>query len=444
MGDAGNLVGKTFRRGDLGYEPARRATCRNTWLPDRYPDVIVQASCAEDVIAAIRLANANGWPVGVRSGGHSWSCNHVRAGGMLLDVSRLDAVEIDRKAMRATVGPGCRGDGLNDLLGEQNLFFPVGHCPSVGLGGYLLQGGFGWNSRVVGPACENVVAIDYVGADGNLHHASAADNADLYWAARGAGPGFFGAVTRFHLRLYPRPKVIGGKFAVYRARYLEELVCWARRVGPDVPASVELMLILSRSIPFIDGAGVMVIAPVFADSLRAAWRDLSFMGSRPRGAKLATPFVPMKLAAMTARVMHHYPENHNYAVDNMWTHASAEELLPGVRQIAATLPPAPSHMMWMNWAPQKRRTDMAFSLEDDIYIALYGIWQGAEGKAAASRWAVDRMTEMAPLATGIQLADENLQQRPAPFMADANLARLDRLRTAYDPSGRFHAYGARR
>jgi hypothetical protein len=86
---------------------------------------------------------------------------------------------------------------------------------------------------------------------------------------------------------------------------------------------------------------------------------------------------------------------------------------------------------------------MAFSLEDEIYIALYGIWNDAQGEAPALRWAVDRMGEMAPLAKGVQLADENLALRPAAFMADANLARLDELRAAHDPSGRFHQYGGR-
>ena len=146
---------------------------------------------------------------------------------------------------------------------------------------------------------------------------------------------------------------------------------------------------------------------------------------------------------MTAGVMNHYPEAHNYAVDNMWTHASYADLAPGLRRIAETLPPAPSHMLWMNWAPPAKRTDMAYSLEDDIYIALYGIWKDAQREAAASTWAVNRMAEMAPLAKGVQLADENLGQRPAPFMADANLARLDQVRAQRDPSRRFHDYAGR-
>ena len=60
---------------------------------------------------------------------------------------------------------------------------------NVGLGGFLLQGGFGWNSRAWGPACVSVRAIDVVTADGEMWHADAKRSADLLWAARGAGPG---------------------------------------------------------------------------------------------------------------------------------------------------------------------------------------------------------------------------------------------------------------
>jgi FAD/FMN-containing dehydrogenase len=72
MQQPANFVGKVYRRGDDAYEAARRLTCRNVNLPDRYPAIIVQAANEKDVVAAVRLANANNWAIGVRSGGHSW------------------------------------------------------------------------------------------------------------------------------------------------------------------------------------------------------------------------------------------------------------------------------------------------------------------------------------------------------------------------------------
>lgn len=142
-------------------------------------------------------------------------------------------------------------------------------------------------------------------------------------------------------------------------------------------------------------------------------------------------------------VSSHYPDGHRYAVDNMWTSASIDELLPGLDRIARTLPPAPSHMLWMNWAPPPNRPDMAYSVEDDIYIALYSVWKNAADDPQFDSWPVDRMREMAGLATGCQLADENLGQRPVRFMSDENLTKLERIRADYDPDKRFHSWMGR-
>ena len=89
---------------------------------------------------------------------------------MLLDVSRLDHATIDAEKGLAVAGPGKGGSLLMADLQEQNLFFPGGHCKGVCLGGYLLQGGYGWNSRIYGPAVESVVGLDVITADEEQVH----------------------------------------------------------------------------------------------------------------------------------------------------------------------------------------------------------------------------------------------------------------------------------
>ena len=78
----------------------------------------------------------------------------------------------------------------------------------------------------------------------------------------------------------------------------------------------------------------------------------------------------------------------------MWTNASADDLLPGMRKIVETMPPAPSHMMWMLWGPTQPRSDMSFSMESDLYIALYGISLDAAGEATSQAWVTERMREL--------------------------------------------------
>ncbi|HEX5145612.1 MAG TPA: FAD-binding protein, partial [Conexibacter sp.] len=341
----------------------------------------------------------------------------------------------------------CRGDALLATLAQHDRFFPAGHCPGVGLGGYLLQGGYGWNGRVHGPACMSVEAIDVVTADGEPVRADATRNADLLWAARGAGPGFFGVVTRFHLRLQPRPRVVANAVYTYPLGALEEVFAWAHALGPQVPRTMELMLVIHR-----DEAGEVEIAvtgPVLADDedeARAALALLETCPARPR-AKLDVPYVRGTLDDLYAGVHAAYPDGHRYATDNMWTHAPVEQLLPGLRRIAETLPAAPSHVLWMNWGPgatpAPQRPEMAYSCEDDTYLACYAVWQDAAGDDACVAWATERMRELEPLASGIQLADENLGRRPARFASDASMARLDALRAQWDPDGLFHPWMGR-
>ncbi len=439
--------GKVSRRGEEGYEQARRAAVWNARTPERYPEVIVLAESEHDVVRAAREAGERGMQIGVRSGGHSWAGNHVRDGGMLLDLSRLCEVDLDAPAMRATVGPGCHGDELLSVLAQHDLFFPAGHCPGVGLGGYLLQGGYGWNGRVHGPACMSVEAIDVVLADGSLVHADEQHNAELLWAARGAGPGFFGVVTRFHLRLQRKPKLVVNSVFLYPIELLEEVFGWAREIGPRVARAMELMVFIHRT----EGGEleIAVTGPVLVDSEREAREAIAVLESCPAldRAKLALPYVPGELADLYAGAHAAYPDGHRYSADNMWTHAPTEQLLPGLRRIAETMPPAPSHMLWMNWrpgtTPEPRRPDMAYSVEDDTYVALYGVWSDPAEDGANVAWATERMREMQPQASGIQLADENLCNRPARFLSDESFARLDELRAKWDPDGRFHSWMGR-
>ncbi len=439
--------GAAFRRGEPGYEEARRASCWNARTPERFPDRIVIAAGEADVVRAVLQAGEQDMRIGVRSGGHSWAGNHLRDGGMLIDVSRMRSAEVDAGAMTAAVQPGCPGTDLLAALGAADLFFPAGHCVGVAVGGYLLQGGYGWNGRLHGPACMSVEAIDLVTADGALVHADGRENSDLLWAARGAGPGFFGVVTRFHLVLQPKPKVIANGLFLYEMDVLEDVFRWAQEIGPRIPRTMELMLVVHR-----DEQGELEIAvtgPVLVDTEQEAREALALLETCPvrERAKLALGNIPATLTDLYAGVHAAYPDDHRYSADNMWTHAPIEELLPGLRRIAETMPGAPSHMLWMNWGPAPTpppaRPDMAYSVEDDTYIALYGVWQDPSEDEANVGWVSDRMRQMEPLASGIQLADENLGRRPARFLSNEHMDRLDELRARHDPDERFHAWMGR-
>ena len=83
---------------------------------------------------------------------------------------------------------------------------------------------------------------------------------------------------------------------------------------------------------------------------------------------------------------------------------------------------------------------MAYSKEDNIYLALYGTWKSEADTIKYGDWAAHMMQKMAHLSTGIQLADEGLHKRTAPFMAPENLQRLQAIRAQRDSNGIFHEW----
>ncbi|MBO9711522.1 FAD-binding oxidoreductase [Sphingomonas sp.] len=432
--------GRNFRRGEPGYEAALFGTSFNRRDTGRRPARIVQANSAEEVQAAVLAARQEGLKVSLCSGGHSWSQNHIRDDVLMLDLSRLNAIEIDREAMSVRIGAGVEGAALNRALARRGLFVPTPHAPDVGMGGFLLQGGFGWGSRAFGLGCEQVTAIEAVLADGRMVRADAETHAELYWAARGAGPGFFAAVTAYHLRLHKRPRAIGIQLQFFAMDQLDTVFRWVDEMGPSVSRKVELQVLMSPYMRIGGGPTIEVIAPVLADSWAEARAATAFVRESAirRHARLTLPLIPMSLDRMQkGAARSHFPDGMHWSVDNMWTDAPVEALLPGLRRIAETMPPAPSHVLWLDWRPQGGRPDMAFSVEGQRYIALYGEWKRAEDDARFDGWAAGQMRAMAPLACGIQLADENLGQRPARFLTDANAARLAAARGLYDPEERF-------
>ena len=438
--------GRIIAKGEADFDAALLGTSFNAQDPGRRPALIVQANDDTDVVAAVRQAKDRGLTIGICSGGHSWAQNHIRDGGMMLDLSRLNSIAINAADGTAVIGPGCLAGDLNVALCRHNLFFPVAHAYTVGMGGFLLQGGFGWNSRASGMACQSVTGIDVVLADGTLVHASETENPELLWAARGAGPGFFGVVVRFHLKLQARPKFVGIKVQVFRICHLEAVMTWADRVGPSVAPNAEFQLVLDRKAMGIFAHGIQVLTPVLANSWAEARAAVAFIDNSPirKLASFTLPLLPVSLNMMMKGGENTlFLPDTRWTADSMWMNTPVEPLLPAMRRIADTQPASPSHVLWLNWNGPATRPDMAFSLEARTYLALYGGLRSDTANPADESWATDQMRAMQDHSVGIQLADENLGRRPAPFMAPANLVRLDALRVRYDPDGLFNPYMGR-
>jgi len=436
------IAGSTWRRGEDGYEQARQDLIWQTMTPDRHPELIVRVSNEQDVVEAVRYARDHGLKVKARGGGHSFTGSALRS-GVALDFSEYKEVTVDPETRTATITAGVEGSDLMAAILPHGLYFPGGHERTVGLAGYLLQGGFGWNGRALGPACASVRAIDVVTADGELIHSDDTTNPDFIWAARGAGSGYFGVVTRFYLDLQPLPASLRSSLYVYPIEAYDELVPWFLEVAATLPDWVEPWLISANPPGAEPGADpvLIVYAIAFADSDASATEALSAFETPPAGTEALQrrfsaetdfdecyDFFVTTGAGLDAR----------YCFDGMWTEASAEALVPALREMYTSFPTPFSCAMFMPWVV--RDVDGCFSMQTPLYLSPMAIWLDPADDDRLIGWATGHMKRLEPLAAGIQLADENLINRPAPFMAPERLERLESLRATHDPDGRFHSF----
>jgi FAD/FMN-containing dehydrogenase len=200
------IKGHVITPDDEGYDSARTVFYGGI---DRRPAFIVRAATASDISRVVSLARENGLELAARSGGHSVAGHSVTEGGILLDLSEMKALEIDKPARTAWVEPGMTASEFTTAAGAHGLAVGFGDTGSVGIGGITLGGGVGYLVRKYGLTIDSLLAADIVTADGRLLRTSEDSHPDLFWAIRGGG-GNFGVATRFQFRLEEVDKVIGG------------------------------------------------------------------------------------------------------------------------------------------------------------------------------------------------------------------------------------------
>ncbi|MFK0159943.1 FAD-binding oxidoreductase [Streptomyces sp. NPDC090493] len=442
----GRLGRKLLWSGDDGYESARRAAVWNGRKPPRRPAGIVLAEDADDVVTAMLLAGERALQVSVRAGGHSTSAAGVRDGALLVDVSRFTAVNVDVRARTAVVGPGVLGQDIDSVLDPLGLYFPHGHCSSVAMGGFLLGGGLGWNWRAAGPGCALVRAVDVVTADGETVRADETRNSDLYWAVRGAGPGFFGVVTAFHLEILPKPAVIRVAAHNYPLEVAEEILGRLYGIRHETAPIVDQSLFVTQHVTNSPHGPTMLLGTfAFAESEREADEALAPFVNAPLRNKAIWGVDGMPVAGLGDLTMTDdlYPAGLRYAHDNVLSNASADALAPALAPAFATLPTPRSHINWVNLSGFPELPDMAFSLSGDTLIELVTVWDDSEQDARMQSWVTDHARGLEPLAVGGQLSSDSMASRglapDAYFTADA-LSRLNTLRDHWDPAHRFVSF----
>lgn len=443
--------GTVVLRNDADYELWRTSMPWQLRKPDRRPDSIVRPHNVDELGAAVRLARMNDWRITTRSGGHHVWGSMLRDDGILIDMSRFQRVRIDAANGFADVGPAVWSDELIRRLAPAGFAFPVAHCATVPMGGYLMGGGFGLNGDEWGPmACFSVLEADVMTADGELLTVGPARNEDLYWAVRGAGHGFPGIVTRYRLRLYQAPRDVRTSVYVFPAGRLPDVGEWLRSAAATGMRKTELMaLLLDNPDPAAPEPmrKLCVVRPaVFADSAAEAEAVLSPVADHPL-AKEAVFSQVMQPTTMQRLLEESIDLNRGfgfgrYAVDTCWTGQPVDALQTAADEFMGA-PSGKSHIVLLVKSNTELQKSAAFSRLTDTWIGAYAVWDHAADDATNVAWLRQTSAALQPYAAGHSIneldagVDSGKVERC--FSPEA-WQRLAKVRAARDPDGAFHDF----
>lgn len=434
------MEGAVLLPGQPGYEDRRRV-----WngAIDRHPLAIAQCVGPGDVEAAIRFAAGGHIRMTVRGGGHNVAGTAVRDDAMMVDLGRMNRVEVDRASRIVHVEGGALWREVDAATQPFGLATTGGLISSTGIGGYTLGGGVGWLMRRCGLAIDNLVEASLVLADGRSVIADEGNHADLFWALRG-GAGGFGVVTRFTYRLHDVAEVYAG-LVFHPLEAAGGLLRAFRDFTPDAPRPLTAMLVFTTvpPLPFL---------PVEAHHRRAIALAWCWSGEPGEGMKALAPLTEhghswgrhagvMPYSAWQQALDPTAPSGDHYYWSTSQFDALDDAMIESLIAIAAG-PPDPLcevHVHHLGGAVAAVANDTtAFSHRDaPFFVNMIGHAGSKERFPAVREWVRGSQATVAARArVGIQpnFTSDLSQLKGHPHNA-RTIARLQALRERYDPEG---------
>ena len=426
------MHGQVLLPSEPGYDEQRRV-----WngMVDRRPAVIARCSDVSDVQRALGFAVVHGLPVAVRGGGHSVAGFSTCDDGMLIDLGLMRAVAVDPQARVARAQAGVTGGLFDRATQEHGLATTLGVVSTTGIAGLTLGGGIGWLMRKHGLACDNLLSVELVTADGRLVTASADENPELFWGLKGGG-GNFGIATSFEYRLHPvGPTVYGGSvaFSPQHRRALLEAYRELTRAAPDELTAYTALTVGP------DGSPVAALAACYAGDLAEGARLLD-----PVKAAVGEPLVdelgPLAYTEQQSRMDQGYPPGqHHY-----WRSCFLDDLTDDVidvlvdRASDAQAPPE-LELIVEHMGGAISRGDGAFAHRAARYDVLIAAnWTDPEDHDRCVAWARGTAAALEPHGQGgYANYQPDADGAHVPGVYGDRVTRLRALKAEYDPHNVF-------
>ncbi|KAH8668927.1 FAD binding domain protein [Xylariales sp. PMI_506] len=403
----------------------------------RVPRAVVKPTSIEHIKAVILLAKQERCRVSIRSGGHSWAIWSVRDDAILIDLGDFKFIDYNDKTGTVACSPSTTGKELQEFLATKGRSFPSGHMTDIGLGGFLLGGGFGWNSMNIGQACEMIVSFDVVTAEGDELHCSQGQNEDLFWLAHGGGPGFPAIITRFVLRTIPHRPLFMTMIA-WPVTEISRALPWALEACRNGDSDTEC-LIAGMQPPHSPVAAIGFIAFSFKQTHEEALElAQTICANHPVGAAIKNICIPSSIPEAAAFLDSTVPEGSRICADTAWLSDDAAVVL-AFTQALFTLPSRHSSIIYM-YRPRTDIEQTAFLVTSHHFFSLYATWEEPKDDEDCVAWVRKTYQDALPFEVASAISDADFQARTYKFWSAEDAERVMEVRKKWDSQGRFCGY----
>jgi FAD/FMN-containing dehydrogenase len=428
---------------DNDYDEARKV-----WngMFDKHPLLIARCLSTSDVIEAVNFARTNNLLTAVRGGGHNSAGNATCDDGIIIDLSLMRRVNVDKDSSTARVDGGALLGDVDRETQLHGLAVSAGIVSHTGVGGLTLGGGFGWISRKHGLSIDNLVSAELVTAEGGLLSANEQENADLFWGIRGGG-GNFGVATSMTFNCAAIGKAVFSGLIVKEFKDALKYIRFHREYVRTLPDEMTVWMVLRKAppLPFLPKQvhGKLVVIVPFV-----------WLGSPEEGEKLIRPIQEITKSHGEHFGMTPWPAWQSgfdalvaHGARNYWKSHHLKDLSDGcLEQILSFAESLPSDeceifIPHMEGAPSRIPSEAtAFSHRSTPFVLnIHTRWRSQADDEPCIAWARDFHRATEPFAQGVYVnfLSEEGEARVKDAYTDAVWKRLVQLKDKYDPTNMF-------
>ena len=437
------INGSLILPGDADYDETRKI-----WngMFDKRPGVIVRCKNASDVAGSVNFARDNDLLIAIKGGGHNSAGTASCEDGMMIDLSLMQNVEVDPQKLTAKAEGGCLLGAVDKATQEHGLAVSSGIISHTGVGGLTLGGGMGWISRKHGFSVDNLISAEVVTASGEMVHASADENPDLFWAIRGGG-GNFGIVTSFEYKCADIGTELYSGPIVKQFEDASEYIKFHREYVRNMPDEMTIWMVIRHAppLPFLpeDVHGKLVVLVPFV-----------YLGDPEKGRELTQPIRDFGVTLGDGSAMHPWVGWQSafdglvdHGARNYWKSHHLKDLSDGcIDQILSFAESLPSDeceifIPHMEGAPSRIPADAtAFSHRSTPFLLnIHTRWRNKTDDEPCIAWAKNFHGSTEPFSQGVYVnfLSEEGEARVKDAYTDTVWKRLVQLKDKYDPTNMF-------